>query len=202
MIADERSVRDFLEAFVGLAIASLGGHPPPGVLQMTRKFPDDLDLVPSRYALEGEDVVGRMTHDALADSEAGANVYIEGRLLKPGLRGKKRGELIDTACCFALAVDSDADKNMAWIPPFGVRPTLVVQTSPNNHQFWFFFRHALAAGYAQRFGEGLRKATRGDSDTGNPCQPYRVGGTVNYVSKIKTARGRVTSPTLFLGAAL
>lgn len=31
---DEHSVRSFLEVFVALAIASLGGHSPPGVLQM------------------------------------------------------------------------------------------------------------------------------------------------------------------------
>lgn len=143
-----------------------------------------------------------MTRDALADSESGANVYLEGRLINAGLRGRRRGELSDTSCCFALVVDSDADKNMAWIPPVGVRPTLVVETSPNNHQFWFFFQRALSPTRAQRLGESLRRATGGDADTGSPCQPYRLGGTINHVSKIKIARGRVTTPTLFLGAAL
>jgi RepB DNA-primase from phage plasmid len=203
MMADERSVHDFLEAFVGLAIASLGGHPAPGVLQTCRKFPDDLDLVPSRYALDSADLVDRMTRDALCDSEAGANVYIEGRLIRPGLRGKKRGDLGDTACCFALAVDSDADKNMAWIPPFGVKPTLVVQTSPpGNFQYWFFLTRALSATHAQRLGEGLRKATHSDSDTGNVTQPYRIPGTTNYPNRVKIARGRVITPTSYLGAAL
>jgi RepB DNA-primase from phage plasmid len=201
-LPDERSVHDFLEAFVALAIASLGGHPPRGVLQTTRKHPDDDDLVPSRYALGGADLVDRITHDAMVESKAGANVYIEGRLLQPGLRGKKRGELNDTACCFALAVDSDVDKNMGWIPPFGVRPTMVVETSPGNHQFWFFFERALSPKRAQLRGENLRRITGGDSDTGNPCQPYRIGGTVNYVSRLKVARGRIITPTLFLGAAL
>jgi hypothetical protein len=199
---DERSVRSFLEAFVALAIASVDGHPPPGVLQMTRKYPNDDDLVPTRYRLDGADLVDRMTRDALVDSEAGHNVYVEGRLVNSGLRGKKRGELADTSCVFALVVDSDADKHMAWIPPAGVRPTLVVETSPNNHQFWFTFKRALSPKRAQRLGEGLRHATGGDSDTGNPCQPYRLGGTVNYVNKIKVARGRIITPTLFLGAAL
>jgi len=199
---DERSVRSFLEAFVALAIASLDGHSPPGVLQMTRKYPNDDDLVPTRYRLDGADLVEHMTHDALIDSEAGHNVYVEGRLVNAGLRGRKRGELSDTSCVFALVVDSDADKNMAWIPPAGVRPTLVIETSPNNHQFWFFLERALSPKRAQRLGEGLRHATGGDSDTGNPCQPYRLGGTVNYVSKSKIARGRVITPTLFLGAAL
>ena len=149
-MTDERSVRNFLEAFIALAIASLGGHSPPGVLQMTRKWPDDEDLVPTRYRLDSPDLVERMTRDALNDSEAGHNVYIEGRLVSPGLRGKKRGELSDTSCCFALAVDSDSDKGMAWIPPVGVRPTMIVQTSENNHQFWFFFARALSPPNARR----------------------------------------------------
>jgi hypothetical protein len=200
--ADERSVREFLGVFVALATSSLGGHPPPGLLQTTRKWPDDEDLVPTRYALDGADVVDRMTRDALNDSENGHNVYIEGRLVNRGLRGRKRGELSDTACVFALVVDSDADKGMAWLPPLGVRPTMIVETSPNNHQHWFFFDRALSATRAQRLGEALRKATHGDSDTGNVCQPYRIGGTVNYVNKVKVARGRVITPTLFLGAAL
>jgi hypothetical protein len=201
-MTDERSVRNFLEAFAALASASLGGHAPPGVLQMTRKWPDDEDLVPTRYRLDSPDVVERMTHDALHDSGNGHNVYIEGRLVNPGLRGKKRGELSDTSCVFALVVDSDSDKRMAWIPPAGVRPTMVVQTSPDNHQFWFFFERALSAKRAQRLGEDLRRGTHTDSDTGNVCQPYRVGGTVNFVNAVKIARGRVVTPTLFLGAAL
>lgn len=143
-----------------------------------------------------------MTHDALVASGAGLNVYIEGRLVRSDLRGKKRGELKDTVCVFALVVDSDADKNMGWDPPAGVRPTLSVETSPNNAQYWFFFKQALSPRQAQQLGESLRRGTGGDSDTGNPCQPYRIPGTVNYVSKAKIDRGRVVTPTLFLEAAL
>jgi hypothetical protein len=90
---------------------------------------------------------------------------------------------------------------MAWVPPADVRPTLAVETSPGNHQFWFFFERALNPVRAQRLGEGLRRVTGGDSDTGNPTQPYRIPGTINYPSKAKTDRGRVVTPTLFLGAA-
>jgi RepB DNA-primase from phage plasmid len=199
---DEHAVCSFLGTFVALAISSLGGYPPPGLLQTSRKHPDDADLVPVRYRLDDADLVDRMTHDALTASEAGLNVYIEGRLVRSDLRGKKRGELKDSACIFALVVDSDADKGMGWIPPAGVHPTLAVETSPNNHQFWFFFDRALSPKRAQRLGEDLRRVTRGDSDTGNPCQPYRIPGTVNFPSKLKVARGRVVTPTLFLGAAI
>ena len=200
MIADECAVRSFFEAFVALAASSLGGHSPPGVLQMSRKHPGDEDLVPSRYGF-GADLVDRMTRDALFDSEAGHNVYVEARFVKFGLQGKARGKLKDTACVFGLVIDSDADKGMGWNPPAGVRPTLTVETSPGNAQYWFCFEHALAPGYAQRLGEGLRRATGCDSDTGNPTQPYRIPGTVNYPDKVKIARGRIVTPTFFRGAA-
>ena len=115
-----------------------------GLLGTCRMHPNDKDLVPVHYRLDDPDLVDRMTHDAVVASEAKLNVYIEGRLVDPGLRGKKRGELKDTVCVYALVVDSDADKGMGWIPPAGMRPTLTVETSPNNAQFWFFFERALS----------------------------------------------------------
>jgi hypothetical protein len=167
---------------------------------MCHKHPNDSDVVPARYRLDETGLVDHLARDAMVASGAGLNVYIEGRLVKPGLRGKKRGELGDTACVFTLTVDSDMDKGMGWNPPAGVRPTLAIETSPGNAQYWFFFQRALSPTHAQRLGEALRRVTGGDSDTGNPCQPYRIPGTTNYPNKTKTARGRVVTPTLFLGA--
>src|SRR5262249_13890809 len=43
---------------------------------------------------------------------------------------------------------------------------------------------------ADKLGEGLRKATGGDHDTGVITQPYRVAGTINYPSEKKQERGR------------
>lgn len=199
---DERAVRGFLGAFVALAVASLDGHSPPGLVQMCHKHPNDNDVIPARYRLDETDLVDHLARDAVVASGAGLNTYIEGRLVKPGLRGKKRGELGDTACALALVVDSDVDKGMGWNPPAGVRPTLSVETSPGNAQYWFFFERALSPMRAQRLGEALRRVTGGDADTGNPCQPYRIPGTTNYPNKAKVARGRVVTPTLFLGAQL
>jgi hypothetical protein len=201
MTPDESAIRSFLETFVALAIKSLAGHPAPGLLATCFKAPDR-DLMPVRYEITDASVIEKITHDAMVASDAGLNVYIEGRLVKRGVRGKKRGELRDTACVFALCVDSDVDNNMAWAPPIGLRPTLAVETSPNNHQFWFFFDKALPPVRAQRLGEGLRQAIGCDTDTGNPTQPYRLPGTVNYPNRVKVARGRVVTPTLFLGATI
>jgi hypothetical protein len=198
----DREIRSFLEAFVALAIASLAGHPAPGLLPTCHKQPDGA-LIPVRYEIADADVVDRITRDATAASDGGFNVYVEGRFVKRGLRGKKRGEFEDTVCVFALVVDSDADKGMAWTPPTGqMPPTLAVETSPNNRQYWYFFEKALRPESARQLGEGLRLATGCDSDTGNPVQPYRIPGTVNYPDRVKVARGRVVTPTLFLRGAI
>ena len=47
---------------------------------------------------------------------------------------------IDTSCVFALVVDSDADKNMAWIPPAGVHPNLSVETKSSERTILVFLR--------------------------------------------------------------
>ena len=173
MTPDERAVRGFLEAFVALAISSLGGHPPPGLLQICRKHPNDSDRDPVRYRLDDADLVDRMTHDAMVASEAGHNVYIEGRLVRSDLRGKKRGELKDTVCVFAGGRFRRRQEH--GLDSAGRRaPDLAVETSPSNAQYWFFFERALSPRRAQRLGEALRRVTGGDSDTGNPCQPYRI----------------------------
>jgi RepB DNA-primase from phage plasmid len=195
---DPIMVREFFEVFTALAQRSLGSHLAPGYLQMSRKSPTDNDLVPTRYKLDSVNLVERLTHDALTDSEAGHNVYIEGRLVSFNVRGKKRGELKDTSCVFALVVDSDADRNMAWSPPAGLQPTLIVETSPGNAQYWFFLKQALSAKKAQSLGERIRKVTGCDADSGNVTQPYRVPGTVNYPDRAKRGRGRVIVPTRVL----
>jgi hypothetical protein len=202
MTPDPHTVRMFFKIFAALAERSLGGHPPPGYLQMSRKHPNDDDLVPTRYRLDNADLVERMTHDAQVDSEAGHNVYVEARFVKFSLRGKKRGGLEDTACVFALVVDSDVYQHMGWKPRAGVRPTLTVETSPGNHQFWFFFDKAISSARAKELGERIRKATGSDHETGTPTQPYRVAGTVNYPNRTKADRGRVVTPTWIFASSI
>jgi hypothetical protein len=51
-----------------------------------------------------------MAEDAISASDAGHNVYIEGRTVRADLRGRKRGDLAQTVWVFSLNVDSDADK--------------------------------------------------------------------------------------------
>jgi hypothetical protein len=164
----------------------------PGLLQMSRLHPSSELLVPSRFLL---DDVEHMISVAITDSEAGHNVYCEGRTVREGLRGNERGKLTDTAAVFALIIDSDPDKGMGWIPTPTTRPSMTVETSPGNSQFWHFLREAISPELAQKLGERIRRAINSDHDTGNPVQPYRVAGTINYPTPKKIARGRVTVPT-------
>ena len=108
-------------------------------------------------------------------------------------RGNTRGTLAETAAVFALVVDSDADKQMGWTPTVPV--SMTVATSPGNFQYWLFLREAVSAETGKQLGERIRAAVSSDHDTGNPTQPYRVAGTVNYPNPKKIERGRVTVPT-------
>jgi len=195
---DSREGREFVATIVGQAQAATkhiveeGKH--PGLLQMILVHPADEKVSGIyRYELSDAKLIEKLTKDAVNASVAGHNVYIEGRTVRRGLGAKERGKLEDTVAVFALVVDSDADKGKAWTPTVPV--SLTVNTSPDNHHYWLFFETALDPATAQKLGERLRKATGGDTDTGNVCQPYRIAGTTNYPNKTKLERGRVITPT-------
>jgi AAA domain/RepB DNA-primase from phage plasmid/IclR helix-turn-helix domain len=183
-------VREFMHIIVAQAKAALGDLERPGCLQLSRLHPLSEQLVPSRFMLTDVEL---MIEAAVTDCQAGHNVYLEGRTVHEDLRGNVRGTLADSTAVFALVIDSDADKQMSWTPT--ARASMTVETSPGNFQFWFFLREAIAPELAQKLGERIRKAVNSDHDTGNPTQPYRVAGTVNYPNKQKIERGRVTVPT-------
>jgi hypothetical protein len=192
--ADTHEVREFVETYVAQARAATKDMREPGLLQMILVNPADDDISGVyRYALDDPKLVQRMTTEAISASEAGHNVYCEGRTVRLGLKGKQRGALKDTAAVFALTVDSDADKGAAWTPTVPV--SLAVETSPNNAHFWLFLERAVDAETGKTLGDQLRATTGADSDTGNICQPYRIAGTVNYPNKKKIERGRTVTPT-------
>jgi len=194
MNTDTREVRDFVSTYVAQARAATADIKQPGILNMVLVNPADDDVTSIyRFAIDDPNLVENMIADAINASEAGHNVYVEGRTVRPGLNGKQRGDLNDTVAVFALTVDSDSDKGAAWTPIVPI--SLAVETSPNNAHYWFFFDKALAPATAKALGDRLRAATKADSDTGNICQPYRLAGTVNYPNKKKRDRGRVVSPT-------
>jgi len=195
---DSREVREFITTLAAQAKAATKDLSDSGVWQMILVHPSTEGVgAIYRYALDDPKLIERMTSDAVAASESGHNVYIEGRTVRRGLGGKQRGGLNDTVAVFALVVDSDADKNKAWSPT--VPTSLAVETSPGNTHFWLFLENAVDADTGKALGDRLRAATNADSDTGNVCQPYRVAGTSNYPNKTKLERGRVITPTRSLG---
>jgi uncharacterized protein DUF5906 len=191
--ADRIDVHEFLQALSAQAARATRGGANPGVLQLFRLHPTDKAPSPSRYAID--DVEG-MLEEAIAASDAGHNCYIEGRTVRPDLRGPKRGRLEDTAWVFAFVIDSDADKSMAWSPC--AEASAVVETSPGNTHYWFFLEQAVTAGEGTALGAHIRASAGADHDTGNVVQPYRVPGTVNYPSPEKQKRGRIITPTRLL----
>jgi len=195
---DKDEVRKFVEIIVAQARAATKHLKEPGLLQVSLLHPLSEDMGPFyRYALNNPKLVEQMTREIVSASQDGHNVYIEGRTVRRGLRGKQRGEAADTIAVFALVVDSDADKNEAWTPTVPV--SLGVETSPGNEHSWLFWEHALDFKTGYELGTRLRSATKTDKPTGNICQPYRIAGTVNYPNDKKRTRGRASCWTHILG---
>jgi hypothetical protein len=158
-------------------------------MTLVRVHPDrDKDAVPQRFQI-GD--VEAMTKAAVIHARAGYNIYVEMRTVRPGLRGKKRGSKDDTAAVFALVQDSDADKGAAGV---SFVASLIVESSPGNEHRYVFLP-IVSPDEADAFGQSLRAATGGDSDTGVITQPYRVVGTPNYPNAAKRERGRTVTPT-------
>ena len=199
-LPDSREIREFVETYIAQARAATKEIKRPGVLQMILVHPND-DEVTSiyRYMLDDDRLAQRMSDDAIKASKAGHNVYVEGRTVRQSLKAKQRGGYDDTVAVFSLIVDSDADKQMGWEPNASASPSMSVETSPGNFQYWYFFRDAVAADIGQQLGERIRKAVNCDHDTGNVVQPYRVAGTANYPNKKKRERGRITVQTQLKG---
>jgi hypothetical protein len=184
-VIDEATVRSFIEIIHGYAARIVNGN--GGVLQLCRIHPADKTVVPSRFNI-GD--VTAMTLLAIADARNGHNVYIEGRLVRPGLSGRERGELSDTFAVFAFIIDSDADKNKSG--NVTANPTLAIETSPGNYQLWYFLDRGIDVDQAKAIGEAIRRNSGADQDTGVITQCYRVAGTPNYPNEAKRKRGRVT----------
>ncbi len=161
---------------------------------MFRLHPAGQKLVLSRYQI-GD--VKRMVQDAIADSNNGHNVYIEGRTVRRDLGANERGKIEDTVRCFALVIDADADTSKTWTPPPDVQASLEIESSAGtgNRQYWFFLEQAVSPDDAKKLGARMRASSGGDSKSGDPVQPWRVAGTINYPGAAKQRRGRVVTPT-------
>jgi hypothetical protein len=189
-VVDHSAVRDFLQRISEQAQRALRGVKSPGLLQISRLHPADNKLVPTRYKIGDID---RMVEDAVVASDAGHNVYIEGRTVRADLGRKERGAIEDTVAVFAFVIDSDADHGMTWTD--NGTASMTVETSPGNAHYWLFLDQALPTAEGKELGGHIRVSARADHDTGTITQPYRVAGTINFPSKRKQDRGRVVTPT-------
>ena len=184
---DTATVREFIEAIHSYAAQAINGAADPGLLQLVHIHPTNGDVLVTRYQLGDID---HMVENAIASATAGYNVYIEGRTVRAGLPGNKRGKIEDTVWVFALVIDSDGDKGKGWTPT--TQATLVIATSPGNSHHWFCFNQAITAEEGQQLGEQLRNSSGADKDTGVVTQCYRVAGTPNFPDQAKRKRGRTT----------
>lgn len=195
--ASEAEVRRFFQVLHDAAAKAFAGVDNPGLLNLCRLFPSDNEDNP--FILSGRFRIGdvdRMTAVAIADADAGFNVYVEARTVREDT--PKRGTFEYTVGSFGLVIDADGDKgrDASALP---LAPSLVVESSPGNRHYWYFFECAQPHAVVQPLGVAIKAGTGGDDNTGVVSQPYRVAGTPNYPTPRKVKRGRVVVPTRVLG---
>jgi hypothetical protein len=187
---DEGAVRAFVALLHERAAAALNGAHEQGVLHLCRLRPDDKTMRSQSFVI-GD--VENMVAAAVMNAQAGFNVYVELRTVRPG-RPTERGRIGATRGVFAFGIDRDGDTNKAGCALNG-DASAVVETSPGNAQEWLFLDRALSVAEAVPIGAAIRATTGADSCTGVITQPLRVPGTPNYPNAKKRERGRVTVPT-------
>ena len=117
---DEPTVRQFVGIIAEHVARIIDGRPTRGVLQVSSLHPASKKLIPSRFRPDDVDTI---IAAAVGAANAGSNVYLEPRLVRPDLQGGARGGLSDTILAYAVVVDSDSDKGKGGV--IKVRPSLV-----------------------------------------------------------------------------
>ncbi|MFY9838370.1 MAG: hypothetical protein WAK55_18255 [Xanthobacteraceae bacterium] len=187
-LIDADTVRKHVAWLHDKAAASIAGlGAPPLVIQLLSMAPTD-SRMHSPCAFSVGDV-GRMVEAALIDNAAGLNVFSELRLVRPGRPDSRcRGTLEETMAVFAAAADDDSDTGKVFnavVPAAGI-----ISTSPGNRHQYYPFARAIAAKPGQLLGQLMRDRCGGDACSGNPVQPFRIAGTINYPTPNKIERGR------------
>jgi hypothetical protein len=186
-LIDPTAVHKFVSLVHHRAAAAIDGmNPPRCLLHLCSAAPDDHRFFTSAFNI-GD--ITRMTEAALIDTRAGRNVFVEPRLVRPGLPNE-RGKLNATLAVFAVVADSDSDTGRQFIP--SVPASITVETSPpDNAHHWYFLKRAIGAYDAQELGRMMREHDGGDHCSGVPTQPFRCPGTTNFPNRKKIERGRV-----------
>lgn len=193
-LVNPAAVRQFITLIHERAAAAIAGvtNARPSVLHLCSAAPSDTRFYTSAFNTGDTE---HMTEAALIDAAAGKNVFVEGRLVRPG-RPTERGGLNATLAVFASVADSDSDTDKPFTAC--VPASAIVETSPpaNQHN-WYFLKRAIGADEAKELG-ALMRQNGGDHCSGNPVQPYRCCGTPNFPNKKKIERGRTVVPTRLL----
>ena len=106
-LIDPDTVGKFINLVHSRAAAAIAGcdNARLVVLQLCGSSPDDNRFYTSAFNIGDTE---HMIEAALIDAEAGKNVYIEGRLVRPG-RPDERGRADATLAVFAAVGESDTD---------------------------------------------------------------------------------------------
>lgn len=182
---DPAVIRAFAERLHAHVARIFEGVHQPGMMQLVAIHPASESTLPFPFEI-GE--VGYMVEEAVRQSNAGFNVYIETRTIR---KNAGRGTMADTVGVFAIVNDADNDKGKG--SELDIQPSFVIETSPGNFHHWLLFDRPVAVEHARGLGQAIKAKVKTDAATGVVTQPYRIPGTLNYPDKRKIARGRVAT---------
>jgi hypothetical protein len=172
-LIDPATVRKFLAVVHERAAAATAHVDRPSVLHLVARAPDDRGMSCSAF-LVGD--IEHMLEAALIDAEAHRNVFIEPRTVRPGRPDERgRGKIESTIAVFAFGIDHDADTGKAGTIN---DESVLIGTSPGNHQEWLFLDRAMDAGDAKPLPENDANNRCGSAATARSRLPVQPSKTV------------------------
>lgn len=122
------------------------------------------------------------------------NVYCTWAVFRNDLDQNSKGAEDDVRAVRALVIDMDSDTGKSGLVP--LKPSYVIETSPNNFQAAFIFGAFLMPQNAKQLAERYAACTVCDHGTKDIAHVWRVPGTLNWPTKSKLERGRSQQPFL------
>jgi RecA-family ATPase len=89
---------------------------------------------------------------------------------------EREANAANVAQCRFAQVDADR----VQLPPPGPTPSIIVETSPGNHQFLYVFDRPVDPEIAQQLSQALTRHIGGDPGGHSPVKLFRLPGTWNY----------------------
>ena len=125
------------------------------------------------------------------------NIYAAWAVMRPDLRPDERGKETDVIAVLAAVGDLDTDKGESVpLENLPIKPSIVVESSEGNFQPDTFLKNLCRKKKAKPILTALSQIVGGDAGQDVASHLWRVPGTLNWPTKSKLKRGKITNCTI------